>query len=456
MTALFLLATDPVLTMGQLKCFDSCIVLALLAILTVLSLRERRLLRTEAASVLGLLTAGMFFWGIQRLDELLAPVPARGPTLVLLISDFFIASTFFWSGCILLGLKERIHGQMRPRNEIAASLRDHSLLARVEGLLARTPVRVGVVAFFGAMFLASVALGNRVTELGGLKIDLWDLPTAISSCLGMATLGYGLFREFSREKPELVSRACGAAVVLYGVLQLFRVVNDWVAWIQLFAIVLKVVLIVALSSYHTMVKEMSRVLDAEAEAWQPLAGGALHDVMNELHGTRMRCGFAADLIDSDDAAAARGMIRRIDEQIADTGSTIRGALTQVARSQHGLYRRLVQLTQAVRSASGNDVEVQWQVKGAIEPEVEDGLLAIAKDTCRTVSRKRGRMNVACRTDDRNHLVLELEQDGADEAVVAAAGIPEIDRVQEQLRTRGFRFERGAGRVLVEVQRWRGS
>ena len=248
-----------------------------------------------------------------------------------------------------------------------------------------------MVALLALALVASwVLLGRPNTDP---RLEVADVPAAIVSCAGLLALGLGFLREFTREKPELVSLSCGAAVVLYGCVQLGRVWQPTLPHVLLAAILLKVTFSMAMASFWTLVLEMARAQQREVRRWEESIRDAsrrtqaaleLHDtVLNTLQGMRLWTAFARGKLSSREAGAEHAL-DKLDEGVRTCADSVRNILDGIppgGLAHEDLRAALEDLLQAIRARSTLEAELEWRVSAPIRPEIADALAAIAFEAC---------------------------------------------------------------------------
>jgi len=427
-------------------------------VLAVVYLRAKRsaLYGREARRIQLVLLLGLLCWVLE-------PLAVAVDRRLFFLLNAGVATAFLHAGRALFLLKSRLHRLMRPESP------GPSRWWRPVHRLVTARASAGVALALVLVSLASSwILASRSSPTGAL--DTADVPAAALSCAGMLVLGLGLLREFTREKPELVSLACGAAVVLYGVVQLFRVWQPWQGPVLLVAILLKVTFLIALASFWTLVHEMARARETSARRWEESARDAsrlsqaamdLHDtVLNTLQGLSLWAGLARRKL-AEDPAAASEALERLNEGIRGCAASMRAVLDGLPPAElarNGLCAALEELLHAIRARSTLDTELDWRVDGPIAREVEEGLAAIAFEACHNAeqhARARG-LFVRCVATN-GHLELAVDDDGAGPGPAAAGR--GLDNMRARSLALGARFEArerpgGGTRIQVEIEGWR--
>jgi|RhiMethySRZTD1v2_1073278.scaffolds.fasta_scaffold58484_3 signal transduction histidine kinase len=456
------LADDPQgLSLRHLVLWNEALVGLVCLVLAIVHLRAGKSARSsrEARRIQLVLLAGLVCW-------ILEPLANAHDRRLFFLLNAGVAAAFLHAGRALFLLKSRLHRLMRPESPDASRW-----WRPVQRLVTARASSSAALAFIALSLATSWILASSPPAHGNL--DRADLPAAVLSCAGMLVLGLGLLREFTREKPELVSLACGAAVVLYGVVQLFRVWQPWQGPVLLVAILLKVTFLIALASFWTLVHEMARARETSARRWEESARDAsrlsqaamdLHDtVLNTLQGLSLWAGLARRKLD-DEPGAAVEPLERLTGGIQACAASMRAILEGLPPAElarNGLRAALEELLHAIRARSTLETELDWRVDGPIAREIEEGLAAIAFEACHNVeqhARARG-LTVRCVASN-GQLELSVDDDGNGRGSAAPTGNGRgLDNMRARSLALGARFDAGPGpeggtRIRVEIEGWR--
>lgn len=258
---------------------DRVLVWITLALLFAFFVAERHR-RGERRKALRYLLLGQMCWCVEvahrwAVGSFDASTPEHLPYAVpYFVLNAGVAAFFFTYGHALLGIKSRMHpvlegGAWHLAMPFAAALErfgDRPIPGRVV---------VGIAA-------AGVVIATVVVLIYPGRLVLVELPGAALSFVGMAVLGLGLLRELARKRLDFVSAVCGGSLLAYSIVQLGRLIPSLNAEIRVAALVLKVTYLIALGSYWTLIREMTRARDAERERNEQVAS-VLQLFQNDLH-----------------------------------------------------------------------------------------------------------------------------------------------------------------------------
>jgi signal transduction histidine kinase len=447
------------LTLGDLERLNELLIGVIWLVQLVVYLRDRRRARftAQARRVHELLLAGLTCWVLE-------PVANAWDRRAFFVLNAGVAGAFFFAGRALFLLEGRMHRLLRPE-----SATERVRWRAVDTWLAgRAAPAVAIVLLALALAASWILLGRPNADP---RLEVADVPAAIVSCAGLLALGLGFLREFTREKPELVSLSCGAAVVLYGCVQLGRVWQPTLPHVLLAAILLKITFLVAMASFWTLVLEMARAQQREVRRWEESVKDAsrrtqaaleLHDtVLNTLQGMRLWTAFARGKLASD-APSAEHALDKLDEGVRTCADSVRNILDGLPAgglAHEDLRASLEDLLQAIRARSTLEAELEWQVGSPIRPEIADALAAIAFEACHNGEQHAAakRIHVCCAARD-GSLRLEVDDDGSGMRAPLEDGARGLANMRRRAETIGARFgigarDGGGTRVWVEVQEW---
>ncbi len=447
------------LSLGELERLNELLVAVIWLVQLIVYLRDRRRARftAQARRVHELLLAGLTCWVLE-------PIANAWDRRAFFALNAGVAGAFFFAGRALFLLEGRMHRLMRPE-----SATERVRWRSVHAWLAGRATPAVAIALFAIALVASWALLGRGEP--DSRMEVADVPAAIVSCAGLLALGLGFLREFTREKPELVSLSCGAAVVLYGCVQLGRVWQPTLAYVLLAAILLKIAFTVAMASFWTLVLEMARAQQRDVRRWEESVKDAsrrtqaaleLHDtVLNTLQGMRLWTTLARGKLNRD-AAGVEHALLKLDEGVRTCAESVRNILDGLppdGLTHEDLRAALEDLLQAIRARSTLEADLEWDVGSPIRPEIVDAMAAIAFEACHNSEQhaSANRLRVRCAAQDAL-LRLEIEDDGSGMRAPLEDGARGLANMRRRAEAIGARFsisarEGGGTRVRVEVEGW---
>jgi len=329
--------------------FNAFLTLLIFVVVLFLAWRGRKEVRIAGESdyyrVVVPLLAATALWFVEYLLFVFRGEASHAeavPSNAFRVADYLLNSLvslgFFFGGWTMLRLKGRLHPVLRSATR-SPRVTDKLVLIVGSELFLHTYIATVTVLLAASTLFLIRPDWPAVGAFKELVSTVWsDDPSdglqTLTACVGLVTLGLGLYRQLSMERSELVTTICGASLVLYGLSQFARVDESHEGLymlVRLFALLFKIAFVTSISAFWVVITQMNRV-DREYRGIARTQGlfigvcGQLHEVSHKLRLAVESCARVSQSIKQDDTSQATDTIGEIVTTLTDVDRRVRGVI----------------------------------------------------------------------------------------------------------------------------------